>query len=298
MDATSTAIRTQMAALGGGPFEVGVLHPDSGMQLRTWEAADVLKSVSWMKAKNAEGAAIFSRPAGEHGFSLIDDVKPDVLPRLKGEGFQPCLVVETSPNNYQTWLNHGRVLPKEASSAVARALAEKFGGDLGSADWRHFGRLAGFTNQKEKHRMPNGLFPFVRIVESHPFAYPQAETFVGQVEQAMERAALAQARAMAVSRTPRDRIEPATKGIADFHADARYGGDLNRADLAYTIYALGRGVPEADIRNALTARDLSTKGGPSRIEDYMRRPIAKAVEHLKRGPVVLRGPSRVRELGR
>ena len=31
------------------------------------------------------------------------------------------------------------------------------------------------------------------------------------------------------------------KSIADFHADARYQGDLSRADLAYAIHALGRG---------------------------------------------------------
>lgn len=298
MDETVTAIKTQMAALGGGPFEVGVLFPDGGMQLRTWEASDVLRSVLWMKSKNAEGAAVFLRPAGEHGFSLIDDIKPGGLVRLRTEGFQPCLVVETSRENYQVWLNHGRVLPKETSSAVARALAEKFGGDLRSADWRHFGRLAGFTNQKEKHRMPSGLFPFVRIVESHPFPYAQAGRFVGEVEQAMETKAVAVARSLAAMRLRDGSGEVAVKTISDFHADARYGGDLNRADLAYTIYALGRGVGEADIRGALTARDLSKKGGPRRIEDYVKRTIAKAIEHIKRGSTVPKGPNRVRELSR
>lgn len=300
-DATTTAIQTQIAAMGGGPFEVGVLLPGKGMLLRNWEVPDLLKSVPWMKAKNLEGAAIYIRPLGEHGYSLIDDLKPETLPRLKNEGFEPCVVVQTSANNYQAWLNHGRTLNKEVSTAVARALAEKYEGDLGSADWRHFGRLSGFTNRKEKHRQPNGLFPFVRIVEANPgLVYRQATDFVGNVERAQEKSAMEQARTRAAAQALRERHgpAPAVKTIADFHADGRYGGDLSRADLAYTVYALGHGIGEAEIRTALTSRDLTKKGGEARVADYVKRTLAKAVEQINRNPIVPRGPNRVRELSR
>jgi len=46
---------------------------------------------------------------------------------------------------------------------VARELAERFGGDMSSANWRHMGRLAGFTNRKEEHRQPDGRYPYVRL---------------------------------------------------------------------------------------------------------------------------------------
>ena len=49
------------------------------------------------------------------------------------------------------------------SSWAAKELAKRFGGDLSSADWRHFGRLAGFTNRKHERVLPNGLGPFVRL---------------------------------------------------------------------------------------------------------------------------------------
>jgi hypothetical protein len=271
------------------------------MLLRSWEATDVLKSVRWLKAKNAGGAAIYIRPLGEHSFTLLDDLKAEALPRLKREGFEPCLVVETSPNNFQAWLNHGSKLPKEVSSAAARALAKRFGGDLGSADWRHFGRLSGLTNRKEKHQKPNGHFPFVRIVEANPgLVYRQAPDFVRGLEDTITKAAVAAARAKAALQSRREpRVPlPAPKTIADFHSDPRYDGDLSRADLAYTIYAIREGVPEAAIRAALGARDLSKKGGETRISDYIRRTLAKAAEEINRTAIAPKGPNRVRELTR
>jgi len=58
------------------------------------------------------------------------------------------VVIETSPSNFQAWLCHGQILPKQVSTIAARLLASRFGGDPASADWRHYGRLAGFTNRK------------------------------------------------------------------------------------------------------------------------------------------------------
>ena len=69
------------------------------------------------------------------------------------------------------------------STAAARALAEKFGGDRGAADWRHFGRLAGFTNRKAKYLdASTGLYPFVRLIEAGGGVYPEAEPISGRRE--------------------------------------------------------------------------------------------------------------------
>src|SRR5216683_8011569 len=50
------------------------------------------------------------RPAGTHSLSLIDDLTADAIERMRADGFEPAVVVETSPNNFQAWLNHGQVL--------------------------------------------------------------------------------------------------------------------------------------------------------------------------------------------
>ena len=70
---------------------------------------------------------------------------------MRQEGFQPAAVVQTSPGNYQVWIKHSTRLDKELGTAVARELAKRFGGDVKAADWRHFGRSAGFRNTKSRY---------------------------------------------------------------------------------------------------------------------------------------------------
>jgi hypothetical protein len=78
------------------------------------------------------------QPATHSGNSIA-------IERMKAEGFEPAVVIETSSNNFQAWLNHGQALDAAASTRAAKALVERFGGDPSSADRRHFGRLVGFT---------------------------------------------------------------------------------------------------------------------------------------------------------
>jgi hypothetical protein len=154
--------------MGGGEFEIGLYKPEGAgnseppMIPRTWDMQAVLKSIPWLRFQNRNGRNIYIRPRGEHNLSLIDDLTAESIERMKAEGFHPALVVETSPGNFQAWLKHSRILSRQLSTAAARALAKDFGGDLGAADWRHFGRLAGFTNRKEKYKA-DGLFPFVML---------------------------------------------------------------------------------------------------------------------------------------
>src|SRR5262249_51393338 len=149
--------------------------------------------------------------------------------------------------NYQAWLNHGRVLSRNASSAAARSLAQQFGGDLGSADWRHYGRLAGFTNRKEKHRGEDGRFPFVRLIHATGDVYPNANEFIRRIETQVEMAQREAERRR--SRMNNDwRQHASLKTIDHFRRDPRYGGDGNRIDLAYAVYALSHGIPEEQVR--------------------------------------------------
>src|ERR671921_963378 len=178
-DLTLDAITRQADAMGVELFEVGLYKPavergssEPEMLPRTWDKPTLLRSAGWLKYQNSQGRNIYIRPKGEHALSLVDDLTAASVQTMKAEGFQPALVVETSPGNFQAWLNHGRVLSKAESTAVARGLAEKFGGDKGAADWRHFGRLAGLTNRKPKYQASNGQYPFVRLIENsgRPYA--------------------------------------------------------------------------------------------------------------------------------
>ena len=44
-------------------------------------------------------------------------------------------------------------------------MAARYGGDPNSIDWRHFGRLAGFTNRKPQYVDKAERYPFVKIDE-------------------------------------------------------------------------------------------------------------------------------------
>jgi hypothetical protein len=277
---TQEAVGKQLAAMKSALYEVGLYRPAVAetrpqMLPRTWDASTLLKSIPWLRWQNSQGRNIYIRPAGEHQFSLVDDLTAETLDRMGREGFPPSIVVETSPDNFQAWLNHGEVLPRDVSTLAARGLAQKFGGDQGAADWRHFGRLSGFTNRKFNRRAANGLYPFVHLIEARNLIYPMAAEFVGSLREHLAHEAKQQQRLherFASSRLPLG----VSLTIDDFRCDARYGGDGNRIDLAYALYALSHGVSENHVRSAIASRDLTKKGSAKRQEEYIERTVEKA----------------------
>src|ERR1700753_4401342 len=173
--------------MGAQVCEVGLFKPsaaDEGRAVmipRTRASTTLIRSIPWLRMQNADGRNIYVRPKGEHDLSLVDDLSADAVKRMKATGFFPAAVVETSPGNFQAWLKHPHQLPRELSTMAARKLAEEFGGDRGAADWRHFGRLAGFTNRKAKYMNEDGLFPFVRLTEALGIEYPEGDKFTAAI---------------------------------------------------------------------------------------------------------------------
>ena len=162
---TQSVVRKQLCAMGCELFEIGVLRSDGRMLLRSgWSARADRRRSRWLRRENARGAQIFVRPHGAHALSLVDDLSAEAITRMTDDGFQPAArrrdfarqlsgVAESRTNT----------LDRTFSTQAAKELARRFGGDPSSADWRHFGRLAGFTNQKPKRRLRSGLPPFVRL---------------------------------------------------------------------------------------------------------------------------------------
>ncbi len=176
MTKTGEVVRLQVSTMGASVYELGLFKPAGSdcdgekpqpeMLMRVWDVGTIHKSVPWLRLQNSLGRNIYIRPKGEHHLTLVDDLSREGVEKMRASSFHPAVIVQTSPGNFQAWLNHGRVLPTSLSTVSARTLAEHFGGDVKAAAWRQFGRLAGFTNRKEKHRQPDGLFPFVRLVEA------------------------------------------------------------------------------------------------------------------------------------
>lgn len=269
--------------MGGTRFEIGVFDPNSEqMILRTGDRDTVLKSIAWLRYQNLNGRNIYIRPTGEHHLSLVDDLKGAAIQKMKSEQFVPAVLVETSPGNFQAWLNHGKQLERSLSTAVAKRLATKFHGDLGSADWRHFGRLAGFTNRKQKYRQPDGHFPYVLLREASGSTYAKATGFIAEVEEKIRREIAEAERKRKLflkrPRPPREHL----KDIDHFRNDPKYAGAHSRSDLAYAVYSLDHDIPQSQVRARIASQALSYLGSPARQRDYIERIVRKALKHLSR----------------
>jgi hypothetical protein len=283
---TQGVVGRQIEAMGATRFEIGVFDASTERMIpRVWDRDTVLKSIAWLRYENLNGRNIYIRPAGEHHLSLVDDLKGTTIQKMKKEGFVPAVLVETSPGNFQAWLNHGKQLQRSLSTAVAKRLATEFRGDLGSADWRHFGRLAGFTNRKEKYRQPDGTFPYVRLRGASGSTYAKAAGFVGEVQEKIRNdiAEAERKRKLFLKKPLRTREQ--LKDIDRFRSDPKYGGAHSRSDLAYAVYSLDHDVPENEVRARIASQALSYLGSPARQRDYIERIIRKATKHLSRVPL-------------
>jgi len=327
-DKTYEAVERQLSGMGSELFEVGALQRGEGgqpqfMLLRTWDQETLISSIPWLRHQNWHGGHIYVRPKGESNLTLIDDLKTEAISGMCKEGYQPAVVVQTSPGNYQVWVKHAEKLDKELATAVARDLAGRFGGDVKAADWRHFGRLAGFRNTKEKYKQMVGVpgyedwrktnfrpgpgghwvdksgneYQDERLHELHAGLSPTTRfPFVRLVGAT---GAIARESAGLVART-RDLLEKEHAERA--RAQARYQAALTRLDgrplkgieafRADPRYG-GDGT-RVDLAYAVYAvargvdlasvkADLSHKGNPMRQSDYIERTVRKALVSVEQG---------------
>lgn len=287
---TNRAVEVQIAAMGCDVFEVGLFKPDAVegeaiMVPRVWDREALVRSVPWLRHENLVARNIYVRPKGEHQLSLVDDLSAGAVANMKRSGFAPALIVETSPGNFQAWVKHSERLDKETGTAAARDLAQRFGGDTKAADWRHFGRLAGFTNRKSKYRdAATGLYPFVKIIEATGTVYSAADEFIRGVHAGVEeRKHAEELRRAATSKGLGHGDVGPLKSIESFRSDPRYARDGLRIDLAYALYAFSRGSSQAQVEAAIASRDLSHKGTERRQKDYIARTVRKALSTVERG---------------
>jgi hypothetical protein len=166
---TYKAVTSYLLALQTDSYVIQLVHSDS-KQFKArrviWrpETLGKAETIDYLRHMNANGYHIYCRPVG-YQYVLIDDIKPGMLSQL--EQAKPCLIMRTSPNNYQAFL----LLPEIPSSreiavSVCKEACSAFGGDIGSAEPDHVGRLPGFTNRKEAYRSAQGQFPYVELYKA------------------------------------------------------------------------------------------------------------------------------------
>ena len=285
MNRTELAVSQFLCALGAASYDIGIGGAQRGMLPGHEELAvdEVLRRLSFFRHRNSRGEHIYVRPSGEHACTLLDDLDADAVRRLHREGFAPAAVVETSLNNFQAWLRHTDVLPRALSTIGARRLAARFDGDPGAADWRHFGRLPGFTNPKPKHRRPEGLAPFVLLRSHTGMIFPEASRFRSGLEEELGRQTAQREQATHACRRP---LSPLREkrflylSLPRFRDLAQYAGSPVRADAAFCVAALAAGMPQEELERVLGTHYLSRDPDPRRRSAYIQRTITTARRHV------------------
>jgi hypothetical protein len=174
---TSQAIRRQLAAMPNELYLIRLIHhatrrPFPGERLWTADQLIHIATVKFLRIRNREGCDVYIWPYAADqnaGYILVDFDHADsaTIERMRVGGYDPCVVLQTSAGHLQAWVHvSSSPLEPAVATAAGKHLARIYGGDPASTDWRHLGRLAGFTNQKPRRRTFSGYTPWVKIVHT------------------------------------------------------------------------------------------------------------------------------------
>jgi len=274
---TLQAIRRQLAAMPHDLFLIRLIHcatrrPFPGERL--WTATQLLcpATVRFLRLRNREGCDVYIWPYAEGrnaGYILLDldRVAPSVLKRMSANGHDPCVVLQTSPGHLQAWI-HVSTLPLEPAVAtgIGKHLACVYGGDSASTDWRHLGRLAGFTNQKPQRRTVNGYAPWVKIVHARAGLAGSAQTLLqlGMPWPATELRS-------AISRNPCDRATTTLRRAAPLSMNAAQAMKIYQYWVRRWRIAQRFPQPDWSIVDLWIARQLLSQGMLAQhVEDVLR----------------------------
>ena len=301
---TQQAVRRQLAAMPYELYLIRLIHQATHCAFpgeRLWTAAQLSSAatIRFLRLRNREGCDIYLHPyAGDRnaGYILLDldAAHPRVLATMRAQGLEPCVVVQTSPGHLQAWLHLSRCpLEPALATAIAQQLAHTYGGDLASADWRHLGRLAGFTNQKPARRTPRGFPPWVTVLHAHAGLASRGAHLLQSVTTALTRvpgtpAAIDRAcppdsdEGVAPSRiTPHAAIQIYHHWLRRWHIRERFPQpDWSIVDLWVARELLSQGTRPAQVRAILQLGSPQFPRCHGQPQDYLRRTLTRAAFSL------------------
>jgi hypothetical protein len=302
---TLQAKRRQLAAMPCDYYELRLIHglsrrPFPGEQV--WSALQLTHSamLRFLRLRNREGYDVLFRPfagARNAGYVLIDldRAEDNILDRMRSNGHEPCAILRTSPGHLQAWVRVSPMpLDPAVATSVARLLADLYDADRASADGRHFGRLAGFTNQKPTRRQPSGFAPWVRLVFAQPLLATHAASLLDSAQLRflpMDRSIHPSPLSIALSPpptlpvhcslTPAAAVGIYSRWLHRLQIPQRFSPpDWSIADLWIAQRLLRCRIPADQVRAVLR---LGSPGFPRRHsdpEDYLRRTLTRAARQV------------------
>lgn len=307
LNLTGQSIRRQLAAMPHDLYLVRLIHCQTRRAFpgeRLWTAAQLTHpaTIRFLRVRNREGCDVYLYPYAEErnaGYILVDldHTDPAVVETMRASGHEPCVVLQTSPGNLQAWVQVSAT-PIEAAvaSQVGKQLAGIYGGDLASTDWRHLGRLAGFTNQKPQRRSGHGYSPWVKVLHTHAGLAAQGAALLQAAEHCLGSPSnLAQpphqplpaakhsnaAGSMATAAT----AKIYTRWLHRLQILERFPQpDWSIADKWIAKELLRRGTAAPQVATILRDGSPGFPRQHSHPDDYLRRTLARAMQELEASP--------------
>ena len=290
-DRTEAAVRWQIHAMGCQRYEIGVLDAEHGRMInRTMDVDGIVRSIAWLKRQNARGEDIYIRPTMDdptHGIVLVDDLSLAAKPKIQALGVTPSVIVETSPQSFQAWIRVADRASAELRLEIARDLARELGGDPGGVGARQYGRLAGFTNRKPKHRQTDGLAPFVLLHVHDPHVCKAGPERMHAAARAIaDREHAQRLSAPFPAGSPAGCAEEAYARVQE-HVHRQGHASASHVDFRVAMILLGKGFNPCDVERAMRALSLEIERRKlGHVEDYVRRTVENAAARLHTKPIV------------
>ena len=274
-------------------YLIRLIHHQTGRPFpgeRLWTATQLVgaATIRFLRIRNAEGCDVYIQPyAGNQnaGYILVDLDRADstVVEIMRANGHDPCVVLQTSPGRLQAWVRLSTApLEPAVATAAGKHLARLYGGDLASTDWRHLGRLAGFTNQKPARRTPDRYAPWVKLVHARMGLAPRAEALLQSLRQCAQPSAARftiDSTATALG-PPTGTDEAATiyrSCLQRWHILERFPQpDWSIVDLWVARYLLAQGNTPGQIQDILRLASPHFPRRHGNPEGYLRRTVARA----------------------
>ena len=321
---TQQAVRLQLTAMPNKFYLIRLIHSverKPAPAKRLWTADELARDrvVRSLRADNRLGFNVYLWPYAERRnagyiFLDLDHARPDVLQDMRIHGHEPCVVLETSPGHLQAWVHVStKPLKPAVATTLGRLLAERYGGDRASTDWRHLGRLAGFRNFKPATCALTGLAPTVQILYAEPVLASAAQQLLDVAQEWLAlyakptppihsaTSSVSPTQELgAVSRphsgiTPKGAAAVYQRWLQRWHIRQRFPQpDWSIVDLWLASKLLAQHTPPAQVMEILR---LGSPGSPRNHgdpEDYLRRTLARAAAPSSPRPVCGENSSNVR----
>jgi RepB DNA-primase from phage plasmid len=313
LNVTLQAIRRQLAAMPYDLYLVRLIHSQTRRAFpgeRLWTAAQLAHpaTIRFLRVRNREGCDVYLHPYTEDrnpGYILVDldHTGPAVIENMRANGHDPCVVLQTSPGNLQAWVQVSATpIEPAVANQIGKQLAAVYGGDSASTDWRHLGRLAGFTNQKPQRRNWRGCSPWVKVLYASAGLATQGSALL----QAAEHRPGSYSSLTLVPRVPLSApahgdaagADGVTRSAAVADAANTYASWLHRlrilerfpqpdwsiADKWIAKELLQRGTPAAQVAAILRRGSPGFPRQHPHPEDYLYRTLARAALELEATP--------------